>query len=47
MINEKRLEAIYYRLLYRKRIARAYNKKVQLQNLQEEDLVLRKVILIH
>ena len=40
MIDEKRARAQYNAQGYQKRIARAFNRKVKLRNLKEEDLVL-------
>ena len=40
LIDEKRARAQYNAQGYQKRIARAFNRKVKLRNLKEEDLVL-------
>jgi len=46
MIGEKRLADICHHQLYQKRIARAYDQKVQPREFKEGDLVLRKILLL-
>ena len=41
LINEKRVRAQYHAQGYQKRIAKAFNKKVEPRNLKEGDLVLK------
>ena len=41
LIDKKRTRAQYHAQRYRKRIARAFNKKVRPRNLKEGDLVLK------
>ncbi|XP_077230141.1 uncharacterized protein LOC143863343 [Tasmannia lanceolata] len=41
MLDEKRLKALYHTQGYQRRIARAFNKKVKIRELEEGDLVLK------
>ncbi|XP_074316036.1 uncharacterized protein LOC141652460 [Silene latifolia] len=43
MFDERHLNALYHVQLYQKRIERAFNKKVKLRGINEEDLVLKSV----
>lgn len=47
LIEEKRLETLCHGQLYQKRLKRAFDKKVYPQNLQVDDLVLKKILPIH
>nr|XP_034889983.1 uncharacterized protein LOC118030069 [Populus alba] len=44
MISERRLAAICHHQLYQRRMAKAYDRKVQPRELKKGDLVLRKVL---
>ena len=41
LLDEKRMKAMYHSQLYKKRIARAYNKKIKPGKIKEGDLVLK------
>jgi transposase InsO family protein len=47
LIDEKRLTALCHGQLYQQRTARTFNKKVRPRELQEGDLVLRKILKIN
>lgn len=42
LIDEKWLEALYHTLVYQRRVARAFNKKVRPRNLKDGDMVLER-----
>jgi hypothetical protein len=44
MISERRLAAICHHQLYQRRMAKAYDRKVQPREFKERDLVLRKIL---
>ena len=45
LIDEKRLTAICHGQAYQKRMIKAFNKKVRLQEYQVGDLVIKRIIL--
>jgi hypothetical protein len=47
LIDEKRLVALCHGQLYQQRTAKAFNKRVRPRELQEGDLVLRKILKIN
>jgi hypothetical protein len=44
MISENRLAIICHRQLYQKRMAKTHERKVQLREFREGDLVLRNIL---